>query len=191
MTSVIEQRFLFSEPRKTIRYRDYDKLVDDISALVEQEKPESFFRITLCLAGRFNSLVVAGFTAFSRLDGKDKCHIHRGLYSAMNFGVCHTDEFETLEDVPVELLGVELICGDVNKLLENIHNGDDSYSFMKYTSGINKRAMPPNEFDLWLKENLVCSNFKNATWHQAQEDAHELSLPPLIRNVVNSFDTYS
>lgn len=191
MTQFIEQRFLFSEPRSAIRYRDYDKLLEEVAALVELEKPESILRITLCLAGRFNKLVVAGFAAFTKSAGQDDCHIHRGLYSAMDFGVCQTDEFETLEDVPVELLGVELICGDINKPLENLHSGNDSYFFMKYTSDINKRLMPPNEFDSWLKENFLCSNFKNATWHQAQRVARDLTLPPLIRNVVNSLDTYS
>jgi hypothetical protein len=191
MPSLIEQRFLFSEPRKTIRYRDYDKLLDDISTLVLQENPESFLRITLCLAGRFNSLVVAGFTAFQKVEDRDDFGIQRVFDAAMDGGVCRTKEFATFKDVSVELLGIELLCCDFNELREEVVKRENDFSFISFTSDINKHLMPPSEFDLWLKENFVCSNFKNADWHQAQQDDHELSLPLLIRSVLDAFDTCS
>ncbi len=191
MSEFIEQRFLFSEPQKTIRYRDYDQLLEDISAQVQKEKPESFLRVTLCLAGRFNSLVVAGFAAFTKVASRDDCHIHRQLDLLMDGGINWTKEYTTWKDVPVELLGIELLCCDFNELCEEVKKRENDFSFISFTSDINKRLMPPSEFDNWLKENLVCSNFKNADWHQAQQDDHELSLPPLVHSVLDAFDTDS
>lgn len=187
---MLEQRFIFSKPIPNIAYHHFDQLMADINGLMKSQTHTDMLRLTLCLVASNGQITVAGFTTFAKLPERKDVAVHFQLPSIVDaYNLRGIPEHD--HNVTFTLLGIELLSGSIEAITDLITTYEGKMCFLNFSSDITQRAMSPDSFEHWLKDELSISPPLNATLRPVQVDVDGLSLPQLARSVLDIFDTYS
>ncbi|WP_217517252.1 hypothetical protein [Vibrio metschnikovii] len=185
-----EHRFIFSEPKPFIAYRHFDRLVADISGLMKSQSPADMLRLTLCLVANNGQITIAGFAGFLKLAEHHNIGVHLQLPAVVDaYNLRGIPEHD--HNITFTVLGIEVLSGSAEKIIELVTAQKGKMSFMNFSSDITQQTMSPDSFKHWLKYDVSNLALTDATLRPAQVDVDELSLPQLARSVLDIFDTYS
>lgn len=187
---MLEQRFIFSKPIPNIAYHHFDRLMADINGLMKSQTHTDMLRLTLCLVASNGHITVAGFTTFAKLAERKDVAFHFQLPSIVDaYNLRGIPEHD--HNVTFTLLGIELLSGSIEAITDLITTYEGKMCFMNFSSDITQRAMSPDSFEHWKKNEVSTLALTDATLRPAQVDVDELSLPQLARSVLDIFDTDS